>query len=175
MIEEITRARWASVMYNGDFYCVETWSGYGGGAIQDPKGSQHLLAPDVSDEELGLALLDALAHSRFVLSAPKEGVTVHPEVEYDFELYDRAIKDELYLTWTEFLMKRYGYKTKRALFKNMQNCSIRQESDILIIIPTYHQKLEQWGGKIEPVVLPYKSTAAEIGAALREGFRRCVI
>ena len=175
MIKEIVKMRWVRARYSGDFLCINTFSGYGGMSIQDPKGSQHLLAPDASDEELGLAVLDALAHSRFVLSAPQEGVTVHPEVEYDFELYDRAKNDELYLAWIEDLMKRYGYKTKRALFKNMENCFIEQESDMLRIIPTYHQKLEQWGGKIEPVVLPYKSTAAEIGSALREGFRRCVV
>ena len=175
MIQQIVRARWAVVMYNDDFYCVETWSGYGGGSTRDPKGSQHLLAPGASDEELGLAVLDALAHSRFVLSAPKEGVTVHPEVEYDSELYDLVKNDEQYLTWIGNLMKRYGYKTKRALFKNMERCGVYQTSEMLSIIPTYHQKLEQWGGNIERVVLPYKSTAAEIGAALREGFRRCVV
>jgi hypothetical protein len=35
--------------------------------MRDEQGAQHLLALDASDEALGVALLNALGHSRFVL------------------------------------------------------------------------------------------------------------
>jgi hypothetical protein len=65
-MNDVVRGRWAGAFDNADFLCVETYSGYRGG-VRDHKGKQHLLGPDVSDEILGAALLDAMAHSRFYL------------------------------------------------------------------------------------------------------------
>jgi len=42
------------------FICIETKSG----GLTDPKGKQHLFPPDAAEEAMGLAVLDALAHSR---------------------------------------------------------------------------------------------------------------
>lgn len=84
---------------------------------------------------------------------------------------------EQYARWVQDLMRRYGYKTKRALFKSMMNCGIEQLNNMITITPMRHIKLEMWEGLsadgIENVVIPSTSTPAEIGAALRLAFSRC--
>lgn len=75
------------------------------------------------------------------------------------------------------LMEKYGYKTKRALFKDMKNCSIHCINDLIIISPTHHEKLESWSGKgineSDNVVISVNESPAEIGAALRLALSRC--
>ena len=176
MTNEVIRGYWAAVKCNSDFICVETCSGYRGGTDVDPKGKQHFIATDASDENLGLAVVDALAHSRWVLSAPREGSTYSPEVEFDSDLTFKK-GAERYVAWTEFLIERYSYKTKRALFKDMKNVSIEKKSGSITFKPWHHEKLEAWGRTkgdgIEDVVIPDTSTPAEIGAALRLALSRC--
>jgi len=74
-------------------------------------------------------------------------------------------------------MDRYGYRTKRALFKNMKSCGILAEGDVIIISPSRHEKLEAWGREkgdgIEDVVIEANRSPSEIGAALRLAFSRC--
>lgn len=176
-MNEIVRGYWARALFNGDFICVETWSGYRGVDQLDDKGKQHLLVPDASDEVLGTAVLDAMAHSRFVLPAPRTDVWIHPEVEFDMELYDYKKSIERYAAWTKALMERYGYKTKRALFKEMKSCSIESKNGVIDIRPKHHEKLEGWSGEgiteEDHIKLAANSSAAEIGAALRLAFSRC--
>src|SRR5260370_21640236 len=111
---EVPKTAWADAKSNGDFICVKTYSGYRS-ARDDPNGSQHLLPPDVEDRELGSALLDCLAHSRFL--DPREQSDEHRT------LFDYELGNERYSEWARRLMATYGYKTKRALFKNMRSCS----------------------------------------------------
>lgn len=172
-----TKDAWAQAVCVQDFICVETHSGYGGGTNADPKGRQNFLIPDASDEVLGDAVLDALAHSRHVLGSPRAGSTYPPSVEFDMDLTDYKQVAERYATRTRVLMQRYGYKTKRALFKDMKNCHIKKEGGVITICPSNHEKLESWGRTkgdgIEYVVIPADSAPAEIGAALRLAFSRC--
>jgi len=132
----------------------------------DPAGGKHDMRPDVSDETLGLAVKDCLSRSRF-LDTEESRATL-----YDFEAGQRA-----YLSWIERLMQLGGYKTRRALFKRMMSCGIEQEDDTITIRPTHHEKLEGWSGQgftpVDYVVVPASASPAEIGAALREAFRRC--
>jgi hypothetical protein len=178
-MREVTRGAWAQAICNSKFICVETYSGYGGGHSRDPKGKQHFLDSGAPDESLGNAVLDALAHSRsFVASAPRTDVQLHPEVEFDMELYDYKLTAERYVAWVKELMERYGYKTKRALFKDMKTCFIARVGSSITFRPSRHEKLELWGrskgDEFEDVVIPADSTPAEIGAAMRLGFSRCI-
>ena len=172
MTNEITRGYWARAMCNGDFICVETESGYRS-TRRDPKGAQYLHALDVDDEHLGLSVADAIGRSRWVLGAPREGSADPSDVEYDSEFYDHKKLRERYLAWIENLMQHYGYKTKKALFKDMKHCSIERKLGTLTISPSHHEKLEAWSGTGEAVVIPDTSTPAEIGAALRLALSRC--
>ncbi|WP_156876972.1 contact-dependent growth inhibition system immunity protein [Paludibacterium yongneupense] len=146
--------------------------------MNDPKGKQHLLKPTIDGESLGVAVMDALTCSRWVLGSPRPGMTFPPEVEFDSDLYDNKQGADRYSVWIETLMERFNYKTKRALFKNMMNCNISIREGVMTIGPTHHEKLEGWGREkddgIEDVVISADSTPVEIGAALRLAFSRCI-
>jgi hypothetical protein len=173
-MSEVTRGYWAGVKCNSDFICVETWSGYRGGTDRDPKGKQNLLPPDASAVALGEAVQDALAHSRWVLPARREGSTYPEGVDFDMSVSDYKVN---YPAWIKALMERYGYKTKRALFTGMKRVSIENKNGVLTFTPWHHAKLEGWvglgdGGDAK-VVIPATSAAEEIGAALRLALSRC--
>lgn len=176
-MNNVKRKYSAHAIENGDFICIETYSGYRGGTHADPKGASHLLPPDTTDAQLGEALVDALARSRFVLPAPRKDIWTHPDVTFDRDLYDHEQVQARYRQWTSCLMARYGYKTKRALFKNMKNCSIELDGDVITICPSFHEKLETWSGEgiteEDYAILPANSSPSEIGAALRLAFSRC--
>ena len=82
-----------------------------------------------------------------------------------------------YLAWVNQLVETYGYKTKRALFKDMKSCHIESCGGAITIRPTYHKKLEAWSGdgigEDSYVVIPCESSPADIGAALKLAFSRC--
>jgi hypothetical protein len=72
-------------------------------------------------------------------------------------------------------MRRYGYKTKRAAYKNMDCCrTVRSEGKITI---EPHQRLEpeqwKWLPPESCVVIPATTDAAAAGAALRLALDRC--
>jgi hypothetical protein len=152
----------ADAKYNGDFIGIETYSGYTL-EMADPDATEYLLEPDVSDEILGQAVLDALKQSRFLPLEEAKALRLNIEKNY--------------ADWIKKLMIKYGYKTKRALFKNMKSCGIECHEDIITIRPSHHEKLEGWGGTgISPdsyVKIPADAMPAEVGAGLRLAFSRC--
>ena len=171
-MSEVTRGYWAAVLCNKDFICVDTYSGYRGGTNRDPKGKQNLLPADASDITLGEAVLDALAHSRWVLPARREGSSYPEGVEFDMAICDFKVN---YPAWVNSLMERYGYKTKQALFKGARHVSIERKNDALTFYPSHHAKLEMWEGISEEarVIIPAVSAPEEIGRALRLALSRC--
>jgi hypothetical protein len=175
-MSEIVKTAWAGAKFNSDFIFIETYSGYRSSQA-DPLGAQHLVRPDASDQELGVALLDALARSRFVLPEPRKDVWIHPEATFDMSLYDYDLNNQRYSDWIDRLMGAYGYKTKRALFKDMKSCSVENKLGEIVIRPSCHEKLEAWSGKgiveSDYVVIPANSPASDVGGALRLAFSRC--
>jgi CDI immunity protein len=176
-MNEVAKGSWAAAYSNGEFVCIKTMSGYGGGTHSDPKGVEHYLDIQSGDEALGSAVSDAMARSRFVLSSPRTGSVYPPGLELDSELYDPKMVVGRYDAWKKSLMQRYGYGTQQALFKCMRHCSIEKQCVRMTISPSHHQSLERWGRTkgdgIEDVVISADSTPAEIGAALRLAFSRC--
>jgi hypothetical protein len=144
------------------FFVIGSYSGYSLEFL-DPEAPEFLLNIMASDEELGKAVVESLKNSRFL------------ELEKAREL--RRITIENYPKWVAGLMEKYGYKTKRALFKNMLSCGMRLENGVIIIRPSHHETLEGWGsGKItekDYVHVTFDAPPAEIGAALRLAFSRC--
>lgn len=169
--------KWAEAVKNNEFISIQTYSGYGGGMNADPKGVEHILPADASDDALGSALLDALSRSRFVLARPRTDVWQHPEVEFDADLTDPERTQERYKAWVANLMARFGYKTKRALFKDMMSCGIELDDGVITIRPSHHERLEAWGREKDDVfvdvAIAEDRPAAEIGAALKLAFSRC--
>jgi len=120
-----------------------------------------------ADLDAGRAVLEALSNSRQISM---------DEIPQFFDL-DRT--NRVYKEWILDLIVRYGYKTKRALFKDMKSVSIRlnPSQTIMTLAPSHHDRLESWirtkSDGIEDVVVPADSSPAEIGAALRLAFSRC--
>jgi hypothetical protein len=163
-MNEVKRTAWAQVVANGDFICVQTYSGYRR-SIADPQGKEHLLSPEVDDSELGAAILDALAASRFV--TPQE----------DLSLFDFRLVTERYEAWLAALIAKYGYKSKSALLKKMNNCGIERCDGVIEIHPRCHENLETWTGtgisRDDHVVVRSDSPLVEVGAAARIALGRC--
>lgn len=157
--------KWASAYANTKVLAIDTCSGYRG-TVGDPAGAHYDFSPGVTDEELGVAVLDCLMHSRFLDTPELRAELFHPDAVAHY-----------YATWIERLMQFGGFKTKRALLKDMQCCEIEQDGYALTIEPTHHEKLEGWSGEgftdTDYVVISVREPPEVIGAALREAFRRC--
>lgn len=176
MKNEIVPRAWASVKLNKEFLCIQTYSGYGSSRA-DYKGAMYLMSPDAADQEVGEAVLDALSKSRFVLPEPRTDVWIHPAATFDRDLYDLDSMMKRYKDWVAGLMGKYGYKTKRALFKDMKSCNVEGKLGILKMTPSHHEKLEAWSGdgftESDNVVIAADSSPDQVGFALRLALSRC--
>lgn len=157
---------YASVRDNGKFILIDTWSGLTGGSL-DPKGGHYVIPVEASGECLATTLLDALSCSR-----------VGTYEDYpDFYDIDREQRRKDYVAWIESSMQRCGYKTKRALFKNMKSCHVeRHKGSTMNILPSVHDSLEGWAPLPgdQTVVIPWDSSPTDIGAAVRLALSRCI-
>ncbi len=149
---------------NRGFTLIETCSGYRSYSL-DVEAQKYFLGEDASEGEIGNAVLAALSRSRRIAIN---------EIANFFNL-EQATKN--YAGWVASLMARYGYKTKRSLFKGMKNCGIRRMGDIIRFEPMKQVKQEIWEGTAsdgaDDVIVPATSTPAEIGAAFRLALSRC--
>jgi hypothetical protein len=156
---------WTYVKFNNDFIFVETYSGYFN-CLPDPDGKKYFLPPSSTNGELGGSVLEALAVSRMI--DPKES----PDF-FDF----RGRVAIQYNEWVADAMIKFGYKTKRALFKDMKSCSVEAVGGLITIRPSHHEKLEAWSGKgineKDYVVISSSSSPGDVGASLRLACSRC--
>jgi len=164
-MNEPEKVAWAHAYRNQDIICVYTYSGYRGCAY-DPQGKETILGVDTDDIVLGIAVQEALAHSRFL------------SLDEAQEFLDFRLVEQRYAERIKSLMERQGYKNKTALFRRMELCSITLSKGTIQITPMIHKKLESWvrnkSDGIEDVFIAADSLPNEIGAALRLGFSRCV-
>ncbi len=164
MVDDNIERSWADALWNGELLYISTFSGRRRTA-RDPKGKEFFLQPDADDQTIGEAVLHALESSR-VLTMEEANAF------FDFENSKRLYED-----WVVRMIDRYGYKSRRGLFKDMKDCWIEHQGDKIIFKPTHHDKLEGWSGEgiheSDYVVLPASSTSMEIGAALRLALSRC--
>lgn len=155
----------ASCYYTAKFLLIETQSGLGMVAA-DPLFAPHLLSTEINEHCLGETILQALSDSR-TLNDPEERIA----------FFDLERGKEQYANWIAMLMEKYGYRSKKALFKDMKNCGIHLTNGVIKISPTRHEKLEAWGRTkgdgIEDVILSVDSSPSEIGAGLRLALSRC--
>ena len=120
------------------------------------------LAPNAGDQALGQALLEALARSRFIFP---------PDPDFsEADRYLRCIRD-----WQKHFMERYGYKTKRDAYKNMDWCETARSEGKISIKPHKRDKPEYFR-RLPPektVVIPATDDAEAVGAAVRLALSRC--
>lgn len=159
-----TKKSWAEAKANQEFIELETYSGYWN-FLPDPHGKKFHFPITVSDEELGRGVLEALSASRIL--KPQENPAF-----FDIQRVSHG-----YQNWVQELINIYGYKTKHFLFKKMKSCSIKCQENIIIIIPSHHEKLEAWSGygihEDDYMKISANSSPEEIGAGLRTAFSRC--
>jgi hypothetical protein len=154
--------QWADIQRTEKFVLVESMSGY---RMVQPENDGHAiyLTPDASDEDLGRALLEALDRSRFIW--PRD----EPEF-FEWQRYVKCYKDRQ----KEF-MRRYGYRTKREAYKNMEWCRVERSEGKISIQPHKRDKPELWTD-LPPdrtVVIPAATDAVALGAALKLALSRC--
>ena len=89
----------------------------------------------------------------------------------DQKFYDSMIKK--YEEYTIELVKKYGYKSKTVLYKNMMSCHIEVEGHVMVINIYNHIKLDVWEGTDNSIKISYNSPSEIIGAAVRYAFSRC--
>jgi hypothetical protein len=160
--EPLPFAQWASIHGTEKFVSVEPLSGYS--IIQrEDEGRIIYLPPDASNETLGQALLEALGKSRFIYPPDRE-----------FSNPERYMR--CYRNWQKDFMRRYGYKTKREAYRNMNWCEAERSEGTISIQP--HKRDDKpehwiWLSPDQTVVVPATADAAVVGAALRLALDRC--
>ncbi|WP_197388765.1 contact-dependent growth inhibition system immunity protein [Ralstonia pseudosolanacearum] len=154
----------ATAFSNGDFICIVAQS-VGMMAYPEPSASPHYLSPDVGDAALGSALRAALASSK------------HVSVEEFQKIWNSGVIENIESERDDWIKKQYGYKTKRAMYKNMDTCNVSGIDDRVKIQPTHQKTLDGYTVRKDegpfPLYVPGAAADAELGAALREGFKRC--
>ncbi|MDT3664599.1 contact-dependent growth inhibition system immunity protein [Cronobacter dublinensis] len=157
---------WVCIFCTPEFISIETYSGLGR-VSRDPLFTPHLLSPESDDESIGKAILQALSDSRTLIL-----------LEERVELFDLEKGKQRYCEWIAMLREKYGYKSRKALFKDMKYCSIHCVNGVINISPSRHEKLEAWGGTgrggNDKVILSLENSPAEIGAGLRLALSRCI-
>jgi hypothetical protein len=153
--------QWARINRTEKFISVRPLSGY---RIIQPEddGYVHYLLPDASDELLGQALLEGLARSRFIFP---------PDPSFSkAERYLRCIR-----SWQEDFMQRYGYKTKRDAYKNMDWCEVARSEGKISIRPHQRDKPECFRRlpAERTVIIAATDDRIAAGAALRLALDRC--
>lgn len=154
----------ADAFFNGEFFYIRTMS-QGMLAYAEPDAEPHYLSPDATNENLGRVMRRALVATKLV--TPTEF-----QVIYKSGVVQKVGDERNTLT-----MAKYGYKSKKAMYREMMCCWIELADGQVGITPTVHDSLDGYHGAskdgLEILQLPQGATDAELGAALREGFRRC--
>jgi hypothetical protein len=146
--ERLPFTQWADVHRTERFVCIAQLSGYRIIQLEDD-GYIAYLERRASDDALGLTLLEALARSRFIFP---------PDPAFsEAERYIRC-----YHNWQKDFMQRYGYKTKRDAYKNMDWCRVKRSEGKISIQPHKRDKPEY-----------FHDEAGTLGAALRLALDRC--
>jgi hypothetical protein len=152
-----------TVFFNHNFYWLKTQA-VGMIAVGDSEIDPEYLVPDVDDAILGATLRQCLQKSR------------HIEMSEFQRMFKAGLFNQLDEERNQAAMQKYGYKTKRAMYKNMDNCSVDLVDGKIKIQPMHHKSLDGYSATKdgpEPLVVDVSISNAELGAALREGFKRC--
>jgi hypothetical protein len=162
-VERLPFRQWTDIHRTEKFVSVEPKSGYRR-VLPEDAGNIIYLPLDAADEDLGRAVLDALDRSRFIW----------PPDEPEFFKWQRFMKCHRNRE-TDF-MRRYGYKTKRDLYKNMNWVRVERSESKISIQP--HQRRDKpgewkWLAPEQNVVIPETRNAAAVGSMLRLAFERC--
>jgi hypothetical protein len=160
--ERLPFTQWADIHRTEKFISVEPLSGYRL-VHREEDGCIFYLSPEGTDDALGQALLEALGRSRFVL--PRD----------DPESFKREKCERCEQNWQKDFMRRYGYKTRREVYRTMDWVRAERSEGKISFQPHNRGKPGHWiwlaADKV--VVISATTDAAAAGAALRLALNRC--
>jgi hypothetical protein len=155
---------WADLAYNGKAFVMATLSGNVRSAI-DEKGLNRFLTPDVSNRELGQALLDILGASRII-----------PESEFEDFFYWKNIEVRA-KKWLDTQCAYFGVKGISSVNKSMMFCNVEVEKGTIYIESCIHISTSAWkyftDREAHTTALPYASPPEVVGAAIRTAIKLC--
>lgn len=152
-----------AVFFNQDFYWFITQA-MGMIAVGDFQVEPKFLASDADNPQLGGALRQCLLSSRKI------------EMDEFQKLFQSGAFNVLDEKRENEAMVKYGYKSKKSMYRKMNRCSVELVDGKIKIQPMHHKSLDSYTATKdgpEPLVLDASIGDAELGAALREGFNRC--
>lgn len=153
----------ATAFCNSEYFYISTLS-QGMLDYAEPTAPPHFLAFDVEDAVLGHAMRSALNASRKV------------STEEFQKIFHSGVVQKLGKDRDAFAMHRYGYQSRRAMYKNMRNCSISVIDGQIEIVPMHQKSLDGYSATNEgpsPLYISLDANDAHLGSALREAFSRC--
>jgi hypothetical protein len=133
-------------------------------AYPEPSAPVKYLLPSVGDIELGAELRSSLRGS-FRVSVP----------EFQ-KIFASGVIQRLAEERAQEAMKRFDFKSKREMYRKMDNCSVTVFADRIEIQPMHHKSLDGYSAVTSGpalTTLSLSASDAELGAALREAFKRC--
>jgi hypothetical protein len=181
----------ACIYCNGDFIEICTMSRC---SIyhRDPLGNDFYFLLNEESEILGNALISALEKSRDLSSTQdekREFTENAPDTMsgklrewYDSyherwlnnkperRLFEENLERKRYSEWVDNILKHYGYKNEKSLFKNMQLCSIAKCDEKMIFLPYGKREASQNDFKF---TITSSSPPSVIGAAVKYSIARC--
>lgn len=149
------------------FYLIESEVCYGA-ALPDPEGIRHVLPPDATAQQLGTAILDALAHSRFIPPS-------HPDFD---ALFKERTAAELVDAYDAELMRLAGVKTKASLYRGARGVNVTHHADhgeIKIYASARRKGRYFWSKTTDvtgKVTIPASASALELGEAYLRALAR---
>ncbi|NEN76631.1 CdiI family contact-dependent growth inhibition immunity protein [Pelistega sp. NLN82] len=136
-------------------------------SVSDPEQEFIYHPIDISDEELGAYVKQKLTESRDI------------PYEQFYELYQSNTIHNLTKTLEKEMMLLYGYKNRKAIYKNMRFMTIESDKDKMVIIP-HHQDSLDGSTTISNedntmLSFTYDKTISDkdLGIAVREAFNYC--
>lgn len=126
-------------------------------AVYDPQGFAAFLDAEPPREDLGRAVRDALAASRFITPD-------HPEWDAIMRM---PTEDEI-KSREDDLKRRAGVKTLKALYSGVGSVAVTQRDGQIELRPLRHRSRGAWEGirGHEPICLPESVSDTELGDAV---------
>lgn len=122
-----------------------------------------ILDKDCTNEQLGLAVLNALEHSKQISFD-----------EFDEGFHSGFFKDQ-YNKYIDSLMTRFSFKTKKQLFKTIKEVSITKIDNEFQLLSTYQNSLGSFSADNESQIIVVKAstTPTILGKITRDAHKGC--
>ena len=154
-------------------HCNEHFVDIVGGAtctiLYDIKGeSQRELILPVDNYVLGEAIKTCLENSKELTNDEWDAIYGTNDNEFYKSMQEKS-KDRI-----ASQIEKYGYKSEKAMYKNMNSCPLDvYDEDIIQILPFIHEKLTVWGCPDISIKIRYDTPIEMLGATVRYAFTKC--